>query len=121
MAEAASATMTSAPARAAARATASPTTPAPTTKTCIARALHRIRSAMDGGVRAFSGQGESGRHQSKQQTMRAGAFSSPGQCEPAFMVEIELELIESRAEPTRSSCVTAPGRMGLYFGSYLNA
>src|SRR5258706_127157 len=60
IAAAASATTTSAPERAAARATASPTTPAPTTKTCIEQDLQQIRSAPDGGVRAFSGPGKSG-------------------------------------------------------------
>src|SRR5580704_12009456 len=59
IAPAASATTTSAPVSAAARATASPTTPAPTTKTCIEKRLYRILSAMDRGVRAFQGPGES--------------------------------------------------------------
>src|ERR1700736_1905503 len=60
IAEAASATTTSAPLSAAARATASPTTPAPTTKTCIEQDLQRTTSAKHGGVRAFSLQGKSG-------------------------------------------------------------
>ena len=58
IAPAASATTTSAPAPAAARATASPTTPAPTTKTCIEPASHSIRNSRR-LLEHFSGAGKS--------------------------------------------------------------
>src|SRR3974390_573133 len=66
IAAAASATMTSWPAHAAARATASPTTPAPTTRICIDQTCSELASARMAVLEHFQNKGNQSRRENLQ-------------------------------------------------------